>query len=189
MSTDSLHIKNMVCPRCVEAVKNILDSENIDYASVTLGLASLNKELEAETHDKLKLKLEDKGFEIVLDKEQVSTEMIKAEIIELVHHSDQKPIENTSDYLSKKLNQPYYRLSKAFKSKTGQTIEKYIIHQKIERVKELISYKELNATEIAYTLGYSSLQHLSNQFKSVTGLSLREYKSTEYLDRRNIDAV
>jgi len=125
VAEQKLHIKNMVCPRCIEAVKNILESENIYY----------------------------------------------------------------DDYLSSRLNIPYYKLGKAFKANTGITIEKYVIRQKIERVKELISYNELSATQIAYDLGYSSLQHLSNQFKATTGLSLREYKTLESKDRRNLDAV
>jgi len=189
MSEAVLHIKNMVCPRCVEAVQGILESEQVLFSDISLGKAQLSGPLADSKMKSVQTRLEERGFELVIDEDQVYTELIKAEIVKLIHHSESVILENNSDYLSSRLNTPYYRLGKAFKSSTGLTIEKYIINQKIERVKELISYNELSATQIAYDLGYSSLQHLSNQFKSTTGYSLRDYKALEVKDRRNLDAV
>lgn len=179
----------MVCPRCIEAVKGILDSTALRYQEVSLGRVSLSEAPDPKQIEQLRGKLEEKGFQLLEEESKMYTNQIKSELLQLIHHSDTELMENTSDYLAQKLNVPYHKLTKAFKTETGQTIEKYLIRQKIERVKELLSYNEFSATQIAYQMGYSSLQHLSNQFKSITGMTLRDYRADEHKDRRSLDAL
>ena len=188
--TQTLHIKNMVCPRCIKAVREVLTSSGLNVRRVELGEAEVEAptaELDLKAIDK---ELRDNGFELLIDKGKQRVEQIKVALIEYVNGlatADQP--ERVSSYLAKNLQSPYTQLSKLFSRYVGQTIEKHLILLKIERVKELLSYGELTLSEIAYRLHYSSVQHLSTQFKHVTGLSVSEYKNLGISHRHPLDAI
>jgi len=188
MAQTVIHIKNMVCPRCISAVKDTLSQLNIPYSEVKLGEAIIEtKEID---FDLLDIELKKIGFELIQDKNQKIAEQIKALIIDLIHHSDDTDLKtNLSDFLSTKLNKNYTLLSKVFSEYEGLSIEKYYILQKIEKVKELITYGELTFSEIAYRLNYSSLSHLSKQFKSVTDKTLSAYKKDYSSHRKTLDQL
>ncbi len=166
-----LFIKYMVSSRCKMEVKAALDQLGLHYSKVSLGEVNLKQDLTREQIDQLKKILLKSGLELMDDKKSVLIERIKAVIIEMIHNVDEPPQSNFSEYLSKKLNCDYSYLANLFSDVTGITIEHYIIAHKIERVKELLLYDELNLTEISYRLNYSSVAHLSGQFKKVTGLT------------------
>lgn len=190
MNTTTLHIKNMVCPRCIEAVEDVFKKENLVINSIELGKVILNKKLSASVLSQLKVILKDRGFELLQDKNQQIIEQIKNVIIDILHHG--KIINgyiNLSEHISKKLGYDYSYLSSMFSTETGSTIEKYIIAQKIERVKELLDYNELSLKEISFQLDYSSVQHLSYQFKKVTGITPTNYKNREDNKRKSLDKV
>ena len=178
----------MVCPRCVMAVEQTLSKLNIPYTEVVLGMATVDAE--NIDLDKLDEELKAIGFELIRDEKKVLVEQIKTLIINLVHHSDNQELkENLSDYISSELNKEYSFLSKLFSDNEGVSIEKYYILQKIERVKELITYGELTFSEIAYQLNYSSPAHLSKQFKDITGKTLSEYKNAKKQNRQTLDRI
>lgn len=166
----------MVSQRCVQLVKAEFLKLGIVPFSVTLGEVELIESLPEVIVQNLKAILLQFGLEIMDDKKAIMIERIKHIIIEMVHFSEDIPKTNFSAYLSEKLHYDYTHLSNLFSEVTGTTIEKYIISNKIERVKELLIYGELNITEIAYNLQYSSVAHLSNQFKKVTGLTPSFFK-------------
>ncbi len=176
----------MVCPRCVSAVKETLERLHIPFASVRLGEALLNAEVDITQLNK---ELQKIGFEIIREKNEILVEQIKILVIDYVHHQDIRLKTNFSQYLSEKTSQDYAYLSKIFSDSEHITIEKYIILQKIERVKELISYGEMNFSEIALALHYSSSAYLAKQFKSITGMTLSEYKKRQGVQRKTIDKV
>lgn len=186
----TLHIKNMVCDRCVKVVRDELTKLGYDICHVKLGEAELFDSPKVDV-ERIKFVLAENGFELIEDKKGKVVEDIKKVIIDLVHHSNklEELKENYSNYLSKQLKQDYHTLSKLFSSITSMTIEKYLIAQKIERVKELLVYDELTISEIAYKLGYSSVQHLSNQFKQVTGFTPSHFKEIRENKRLSIDNV
>ena len=171
-----LFIKNMVSLRCKMLVKAELEKMNIPYKVIELGEAELEEPISAKQHDELKAALLKAGLEVMDDKKAMLVEKIKNVIIEMVHYADELPVTNFSDYLSETLNHNYTYLSNLFSEVKGITIEHYIIIHKIEKVKELIIYDELNLTEIAFKLNYSSVAHLSNQFKKITGLTPSFFK-------------
>ena len=171
-----LFIKNMVCIRCKMVVRSELERLGIQYKVVELGEAELNDNISAEQRDQLNLLLKKSGLELMDDKKSMLIEKIKTVIIELVHYSGELPKIKFSEYLSEKLNHDYTYLSNLFSEVQGITIEHFLIAHKIERVKELLVYDEFNLTEIAYKLHYSSVAHLSNQFKKVTGLTPSHFK-------------
>jgi len=171
-----LFIKNMVSLRCKMLVKAELEKMNIFYKSIELGEAELKDPISGTQYDELKAALLKAGLELMDDKKAMLVEKIKKVIIEMVHYVDELPETNFSDYLSEKLNHNYTYLSNLFSEVKGITIEHYIIIHKIEKVKELIIYDELNLTEIAYKMNYSSVAHLSNQFKKITGLTPSFFK-------------
>jgi AraC-like DNA-binding protein len=177
-----LYIKNMVCIRCKIVVKEELSKLALHYVTVELGEAEIIGNLSNEQHDKLKSALQKLGLELMDDKKSVLIQKIKNVIIDLVHYSEEPLTVNLSQYLSGKLNHDYTYLANLFSEVQGSTIEKYFITHKIERVKELLVYNELNLTEIAYKLHYSSVAHLSAQFKKVTGLTPSHFKKLK--DRR-----
>ncbi|HVO72682.1 MAG TPA: AraC family transcriptional regulator [Ignavibacteriaceae bacterium] len=187
----TLYIKNMVCPRCIKVVKEELEKLNLNVKNVQLGEAVIESEGEEINISKIKEVLQNNGFELLNDRQAKIIEKIKLRIIELIHHNanDQLLNENFSSYLSDKMNMSYQHLSSLFSSKEGITIEKYFINQKIEKVKELLIYDELTLSEISYKLGYSSVQHLSNQFKKVTGFTPSEFKKLKNKPRIPIDQV
>lgn len=191
METTSLFIKNMVCNRCIRVVKEELEKNGLDVRSITLGEAVVTGHLPAEKLQEVREILADNGFELIDDKKVKIIEKIKTLIVELIHHKNtgQHLHTNYSDYLADALHMDYHYLSTLFSSVENTTIEKYIILQKIERVKELLVYNELTLSEVAYQMGYSSVQHLSNQFKKVTGYTPSHFKQIKENKRKPLDEV
>jgi AraC-like DNA-binding protein len=148
----------------------------LHYVIVDLGEADIMETISKQQHDQLKTALLRSGLELMDDKKSVLIEKIKNIIIELVHYSEEPLAINFSEYLSQKLNHDYTYLANLFSEVQGTTIEKFLIAHKIERVKELLVYDELNLTEIAYQMHYSSVAHLSTQFKKITGLTPSHFK-------------
>jgi len=171
-----LYIKYMVSIRCKMVVKSELEKLGLHYIVVDLGHVDVKENITAEQREQLKAALLKSGLELMDDKKAMLIEKIKNVIVEMVHYSDDVPRVNFSDYLSEKLNYDYTYLANLFSEVTGITIEHFIIAHKIERVKELLLYDELNLTQISYKLNYSSVAHLSNQFKKVTGLTPSFFK-------------
>ena len=166
----------MVSLRCKMLVEAELEKMHILYKNVDLGEAELEEPISDKQQEELKAVLFKSGLELMDDKKAMLVEKIKNVIIEMIHYADELPATNFSDYLSEKLHHNYTYLSNLFSEVKGITIEHYIIVHKIEKVKELIIYDELNLTEIAYKLNYSSVAHLSNQFKKITGLTPSFFK-------------
>jgi AraC-like DNA-binding protein len=171
-----LLIKNMVSLRCKMIVEAELQNLGLPYTVVQLGEVTITKELTASTKNKLKIALLRSGLELMEDKKSILIEKIKNIIVEMIHYSDDPPATNFSDYLTAKLFYDYTYLSNLFSEVKGMTIERYIIAHKIERAKELMIYDEHTLTEIAFKLHYSSVGHLSRQFKQVTGLTPTFFK-------------
>ena len=185
----TLHIKNMVCPRCIDSVKEIFGNMNISTLPVVLGEVTTTAPIGDLEKEALKLKLSARGFELLEDQKSQTIAQIKAIIVEQVHYVEDILTVNFSTFLSEKLNQDYTALSKLFSSVEGVTIEKYILNQKIERVKELIVYNELNLSEMAFHLNYSSVAHLSSQFKKETGMTPSAFRKLEKRDRNTLDSI
>ena len=184
-----LHIKNMVCNRCIMVVEDQLKRLGLQPLSVELGVAILQTQVTDEVYHSVKEALEPFGFELMDDKKSQVIEQIKDAIIELVHYKDSDLKVNLSDHLASKLNRDYSSLSTLFSEVTNTTIEKYLIAQKIERAKELLVYGELSLNEIADKLNYSSAAYLSAQFKSVTGLTPSYFKKIKEHKRKPLDEV
>jgi len=183
-----LAIKNMVCPRCIQAVSQVFASLGIQPLDVRLGEAILAKPLTGEQRTTLREKLNAIGFELLDDQQQQLVERIKAVVIQHVHQLEDDSFAFT-DVLQQELSKEYSQLSKLFSEKEGITIEQYVILQRMEKVKELLSYNELTLSEIAYRLGYSSVAYLSAQFKKVTGLTPSQFKKLGINLRKPIDQV
>ena len=166
----------MVSNRCKMAVKEELKKLGLHFIVVDLGEIEIMETLTAEQHDELKAGLLNSGLELMDDKRAVLIEKIINVITEMIHYSDEMPKTNYSDFIAEKLDYDYTYLSNLFSEIKGITIQQFIIVNKIERAKELLLYDELNLTEISYKLNYSSVAHLSNQFKKVTGLSPTHFK-------------
>lgn len=166
----------MVCIRCKMVVKEELKRLGLHYTMVELGEVEIVEDITTEQHDQFKEALFRSGLELMDDKKSVLIQKIKNVIVELIHYSEEPLTINFSDHLSQKLNHNYTYLANLFSEVQGTTIEKFIIAHKIERVKELLVYNELNLTEIAYLMHYSSVAHLSAQFKKVTGLTPSHFK-------------
>lgn len=185
-----LHIKNMVCDRCGMIVRQQLEGLGFTVNEVSLGQAEIMPEPNAEEMQLIAAALKVPGFELIDRDSDKTVEGIKNAIIELVHHSDLSDMHLTfSAYLADRLNRDYGYLSRLFSNAQDKTIERFIIEQKIEKIKELLEYGELNLNEIAYRMGYSSSAHLSNQFKSVTGITPTEFKNQQSQTRKGIDQV
>lgn len=159
----------------------------LKYTVVDLGMVETLEDITPEQHAQLKNNLLKSGLELLDDKKSILIEKIKNVITEMIHHSDELPKENYSDYISDKLGYDYTYLANTFSEVKGITIQQFIIINKIERVKELLLYDELNLTEISYKLHYSSVAHLSNQFKKVTGLSPSFYKQLKKKRMYNLE--
>jgi YesN/AraC family two-component response regulator len=181
-----LYIKNMVCIRCKMVVKSELDKLGLHHLRVELGETEIQEDLTPRQLKQLDIALRKTGLELMDDKKSVIVEKIKSIIIELVHYSDSQIKVNLSDYLSDKLNHNYSHLSSLFSEVKGTTIEQFYLAHKIEKVKELLVYDELNLTEIAYKLHYSSVAHLSNQFKKMTGLTPSHFKDLKHKRRKTL---
>lgn len=184
-----LFIKYMVSIRCKMVVKEVLKELGLHFIVVELGEVDIMETLNSEQIAKVKASLMECGLELMDDKRAVLIEKIKKVVIEMVHYASERPKTNFSDYISERLNHDYTYLSNLFSEVSGTTIEHYIIAHKIEKVKELIWYDELNLTQISYKMNYSSVAHLSNQFKKVTGLSPSHYKQLKNKRRNPIEDV
>lgn len=186
-----LYIKNMVCPRCIKVVKEELQNIGLTVNEISLGEVNINENVESIDLKKVKDVLEKEGFELIEDSKGKLVDAIKTEIISVIQKYKNEDLENLlfSKYLSKTLDKDYNTLSSLFSKKEGITIEHFIILQKIERAKELLRYDEMTLSEISYELGYSSVQHLSRQFKQVTGMTASEFKSNMGNLRKPIDGV
>ena len=184
-----LYIKYMVSNRCKQTVKEELKKLGLHFIIVDLGEVEIMENLTGERLEQVKAILLSCGFELMDDKRAILIERIKNVIIQMVHHSDELIKTNFSNYLSEKLNHDYTYLANLFSEVQGTTIEQFIIMHKIERIKELIIYGEENITEIAWRMNYSSVAHLSNQFKKVTGLSPSHFKQLKDKRRSPIEDV
>jgi len=170
-------------------VKEELKKLGLHYVIVNLGVVEIMEDITTEMREQLKIALLKSGLELMDDKKAMLIEKIKNIIIEMVHYADELPYTNFSDYLSQKLNYDYTYLANLFKETEATTIEHFIILHKIERIKELIMYDELNLTEIAWKLHYSSVAHLSTQFKKATGLTPSHFKQLKNKRRSNLEDV
>lgn len=189
--SERIFIKNMVCNRCITAVNDSLEKLGIELSAISLGEVEIRKTLTAEQKEKLAGILAEQGFELIEDKRAQLIEKIKKTIIEFVHYNmnSSSVKTNLSELLTKSLDRDYSTLSALFSTCEGITIEHYLILQKIERVKELIKYDELSLAEIAYRLGYSSLPHLSSQFKKTTGMTITQFKKNTTNFRKPLDML
>lgn len=189
MTTLELHIKNMVCSRCVKVVHDELEKLGCTVHSVELGKAVVSLPDKATLED-VRTILEKNGFELIEDKKAQLVDTIKTTIIELIYQNKLEEMNiNFSDYLSAKLSKDYHYLTSLFSSMTGITIEKFFILQKVERVKEWLVYNDFTLSEMSFKLGYSSVAHLSNQFKQVTGLSPTQFKNLKLKQRKPLDKL
>ena len=184
-----LYVKNMVCSRCKMVVKTVFENIGINPVSVELGEVELENNIQEEQKQEVLKSLRSIGFDLIDDKKSKTIDKIKTLIIDLVQNKNNDLKSNLSDYLSIQLHQDYNTLSNLFSEVENTTIEKYFINQKIEKVKELIIYDELSLSEIAYSLNYSSVSHLSNQFKKVTGFSPTYFKNLKSIKRKQIEDI
>ena len=186
--TTTLYVKNMVCDRCIRVVRDELTAMKLDVRSVALGEVVVEGAANKLPIDKIKTVLEQNGFELIEDRTAKTIERLKLAILKLVREDRDRKIKS-SEYLSKELGLDYHLLSTLFSSVENVTIEHYIILQRVERAKELLKYGELTLSEIAYKLGYSSVQHLSNQFKQTTGFTPTKFRSLTGTVRKPLDRV
>lgn len=189
MTTQRLIIKSMSCHCCLKLVRRLLEEHDIAVDDIGLGEATVTFDEEIIDLDTISRLLEKEDFELLVDKDKQLIEQIKSAVIDLVHHSTFNAMVRNSDYLVEKFNLSYQYISSIFSKEEGITLEKYIIHQKIEKAKELIQYGELTLSEIAFMMGYSSVQYLSTQFKSVTGVSVSEFKKEPGKYRRVLSDI
>ena len=182
-----LFIKYMVSLRCKMMVKEELKNLGLHFVVVELGIVEVLEDITEEQRTQLSKNLLKSGLELLENKKSILIEKIKSVIVKMIHHSDELPKVNYSDYISEKLEYDYTYLSNIFSEVKGITIQQYIILHKIEKVKELILYDELSLSEISYKLHYSSPAHLSNQFKKVTGLTPSFYKKMKHKRKKNLE--
>ncbi len=182
-----LRIKNMVCPRCIMAVREELESLGLHVLEVELGWAVIDGNDEVD-EAAIEAVMSSKGFELLHDKREELVESIKVAVIDAIYSEKIATLAtNLSTYLAEELGRDYATISTAFKASEGITLNRYIILQKVERVKELLTYDELPLSAVATKLGYKSLQHLSSQFKEITGTTCMKYKKQGGTDRHTID--
>ncbi|MCK5135265.1 MAG: helix-turn-helix transcriptional regulator [Bacteroidales bacterium] len=180
----------MVCNRCIKVVNEELTGQGYTVKSIELGEVVLKEQVDEPGMDRIRQVLSHNGFELIDDKKSRIINRIKTLIIEYIHHDRENPDRfNLSDLLAREINHDYSYLSHLFSSVEGITIEKYLIRQKVEKVKELLVYDQLTLNEIAYQLDYSSVQHLSNQFKKITGLSPSHFRNIKQIKRKPLDRV
>ena len=189
MQANKLYIKNMVCPRCIDTVREIFDNLNIEISSIDLGEVATRANVTISQKEELKTLLRDKGFELLEDNKSKLISRIKSIIIEQIHHSEEVLSVNFSSLLADNLNHEYSSLSRLFSSVEGITIERFVLKQRIERIKEFIIYNELTFSEIAFRMNYSSVAHLSAQFKKETGMTPSQFKNLKKQDRKSLDAI
>ncbi|WP_262914629.1 AraC family transcriptional regulator [Pontibacter vulgaris] len=190
MASIKLYIKNMVCDRCKRVVAEELTNLGYTVISVGLGEAEISSPDNTFDMEIIKQVMEANGFDILDDRKTKLIEQVKLAVIELIHQQGTADLHiNVSDYIAQKVGLDYNYISSLFSAFEGITIEKYLILQRVERVKELLVYNELSLKEIAYELGYSSVAHLSNQFKKVTGLTPGHFRQVKETKRKTIDKV
>lgn len=183
------YVKNMVCDRCILVVKQLLDAMDIPFKAVGLGEIELARDLEAEQEEEVKEKLAELGFEWLDNRKFVFVERIKSAVIAYIHHGKNNGEESLTTHIQNTIDKDYSSLSSLFTITQGITIEQYAIQQRIEKAKELLLYDELNLNEISWNLGYSSVQHLSSQFKKLTGLTPTQFKKLKNNLRLPLDKV
>ncbi len=188
MST-TLYIKNMVCDRCRMAVDTLLRRQQLTPQEIDLGRAVVAEEPTSQQRELLRADLKAWGFELLDDRREQTLQLIKATIIKLVHHQDSTSNVTLSSFLSAELHQDYSALSKLFSECTSMTIERYYMEQRVERVKELLTYGEKTLTQIALQMNYSSVAYLSSQFKTVTGMTPSQFKQLHQNNRKPIDTI
>lgn len=179
----------MVCPRCIDTVKKVFSDQNIDISAIQLGEVTTMAGIDEEQNKLLKKSLLSNGFELLEDHNSRLIGQIKTTIIDQVHHDSDTLLINFSTLLAEKLNHDYTYLSKLFSSVEGTTIERYIVKQKIEKVKELLFYDQLTLSEIAFQMNYSSTAHLSAQFKKETGMTASEFKKLRKPGHQSLDSL
>ncbi|TAN10832.1 MAG: AraC family transcriptional regulator [Chitinophagaceae bacterium] len=185
-----LHIKNMVCDRCIKAVKAVLSGQDIEIENIQLGEVKLRKPVAESQIPALETALRAEGFELIDDKRSRIVSQIKSMLIELIHYGDLEALhQNISGYITQKLHKDYHYLSNLFSESENMTIEQFVIFQKIEKVKELLVYDELSLSEISFKMGYSSVAHLSAQFKKITGFTPSRFKKLKDHKRRPLDKL
>lgn len=184
-----ISIKNMVCPRCIDTVKQIMGKHEVAYQSISLGHVVTQELVDDQTLAKIQKDLNAVGFALLSDKDAVLINQIKSIIIEKIHFGQHQSRYKLSEDLARELGINYSQISKTFSRVAGLTIEKFVINQKIEKAKELISYDELSIAEIADELSFSSAAHLSSLFKKVTGMTATEYKKHVIKTRNHIDSL
>jgi len=191
MKRKTLHIKNMVCNRCIKVVKEELEKLNYSIEKIELGEVVITSDKEKINLEIIKKVLEENGFELIDSRNANIIERIKILIINLIHHPSAESFSDTDlrKEIDNETDLSYQYVSSLFSSREGITIEKFIISQKIEKVKELLVYDQLTLSEIAYNLGYSSVQHLSNQFKKITGLTPTYFKRLKEKKRKPLDKI
>lgn len=187
--SSTIYIKNMVCPRCIKVVKDEFYKLGIDVRSVELGEVVVGGTLQKKQIDQIRFVLEQHGFELIEDQKVKLIERIKLAVLKLVRHDEEQSSlqQKHSVFIANEVGKEYHSLSSLFSSVENITIEQYVILQKIERVKELLKYGEQTLSEIAYRMGYSSVQHLSAQFKSVTGMTPSQFKKLNLPLRKPLD--
>lgn len=184
-----LYIKHMVSNRCILTVEEELKKAGIEYNSVELGIADVEVPVTAKQIDYLREQLEMVGLVLLEDKKIALVEKIKNTVIEMVHHSDELPKVNHSDYLKEKIGYDYTYLSGIFSEARGMTIQHFVILHKIEKVKDLLVYTDLSLSEISFKMHYSSVAHLSAQFKKITGLTPTYYKELKLMRETTLENV
>ena len=185
----NLYIKNKDCNRCIMVVKQELENLKLKPLKVSMGEAELSKQPSVKQMQQLNSRLLQLGFEILDDKKQKQIEKIKSLLIKKVQSGDVEEHFSISEYLSTALHKEYSYISRLFSEVEGITVEQFFILQKIEKVKELLVYGEQNLSEISFLLGYSSVAHLSAQFKKVTGLTPSQFKKIGSTNRKSLDSV
>ncbi|WP_245760415.1 helix-turn-helix domain-containing protein [Salegentibacter flavus] len=188
MNNRILHIKNMVCARCLTSVKNLLEAQNLSYKDVSLGRIELKEEISEEQLSLLESELNKTGFELVIERSDKIVNAIKAIIIEMVYHRSDFGNKKLSEILSERLHYDYSHLTGIFSKAENQSIQSFQNKIKTERIKELLEYDELSIAEIADEMGYGSAAYLSTFFKKETGLKPSEYKQ-RYTSRNSLDSI
>jgi len=185
-----LLIKNMVCDRCITVVRERLEALGIPFADIELGKVTFDKNITHDQNEAIQKALEQEGFELLTGSDAQAIEQVKQLILDHIYGRQVKPTDiNFSDYLAQSIGVNYFNLSKLFSATEGITIEKFMIRQKVERVKELLTYDQQSLSQIAFDLGYSSTAHLSRQFKSITGLTPSTFKQMGGRGRKPLDRI
>ena len=185
----TIHVRNMTCSCCIHLLRKEFSIDGVVIHDIKLGTLVISHDPRKVPWKKIETILDGYGFEIIRDKEKLLVEQIKQAIIELVHHSTYNSMVRNSDFLVERFDMSYPYISKLFSTHENITLEKFIILHKIEKVKELIEYGDMTLSEIAYVMGYSSVQYLSTQFKTITGISVTDYKTNPSIERKSLDSL